>query len=100
MLAVREVSGRVLRPVEETHPREVVEGRIPKVPVSQGFAPHPIGVPGRGLHREHRVLEHRERGEDARNLKRSGETEPGPAVNGKARDRPTRDARSIRRWGG
>ena len=45
-------------------------------------------MPRGGLHREHRVLDDRQRGEDARDLKRSGEPEPGAAVGGEAGDGP------------
>ena len=79
VLPVGEVSGRVLGPLREAHPREVGEGGSPKALVPEGFAPHPIGVPRRRLYRENRVLDDGERGENARDLKRSGEPEPRAA---------------------
>ena len=88
MLPVGEVSGRVLGPLREAHPREVVEGGSPQALVAEGFAPHPIGVPRRRLYRENRVLDDGERGENARDLKRSGESEPRAAVRGKVGDGP------------
>ena len=88
MLAVGEVSGRVLGPLGEAHPREVVDGGSPKPLVPEGFAPHPVGVPRRRLHGEHSVFDDGERGKDARNLKRSGEPEPGAAMGGEVGDGP------------
>src|SRR5262249_58738864 len=78
LLAVGEIGGRDLAARAEPHRLERLLRRLAKRAFLAGRAPESEAGAAMGLDGEGRVVEGRQLGKDARDLKRSGQAEPRP----------------------